>query len=189
MPETVAAMKRLEVVAYDADGLGDRSYLLHDGGKAFVVDPQRDPCPYLETANDLGVDIVLVLETHVPQRLCKWRTGPCPPNKRHVRRSRRCDVRIFASESSALEEGDLLGVGDLRVRVMSTPGHTPHRTSLLRTSPRPPLRCLRTRKRGCIVRRVTRAAIAASILSAHGLRPVLVDDAFDNAIGARLEIL
>ncbi len=34
-----------------------------------------------------------------------------------------------------------------------------------------------------------RAAIAASILSAHGLRPVLVDDAFDNAIGAGLEIL
>ena len=34
-----------------------------------------------------------------------------------------------------------------------------------------------------------RAAIAASILSAQGLRPVLVDDAFDNAIGAGLEIL
>lgn len=188
MPETVAAMKRLEVVAYDADGLGDRSYLLHDGGKAFVVDPQRDPCPYLETANDLGVDIVLVLETHVHNDYVSG--GLALARRTSATYGVPAGVTFdFASESSALEEGDLLGVGDLRVRVMSTPGHTPHRTSLFRTSPRPPLRCLRTRKRGCIVRRVTRAAIAASILSAHGLRPVLVDDAFDNAIGARLEIL
>ena len=33
-----------------------------------------------------------------------------------------------------------------------------------------------------------RAAIAASMLSARGLIPVLVDDVFDNAIGAGLEI-
>ncbi len=34
-----------------------------------------------------------------------------------------------------------------------------------------------------------RAAIAASMLSAAGLRPVLVDDVLDNAAGAGLEIL
>jgi len=34
-----------------------------------------------------------------------------------------------------------------------------------------------------------RAAIAASILSARGLRPVLVDDLFDNAVDAGLEIV
>jgi len=63
--DTVAATKQLEVVVYEAAGLGDRSYLLHDGEKAFVVDPQRDPAPFLETAASLGVEITLVLETHV----------------------------------------------------------------------------------------------------------------------------
>ncbi len=125
MPKTVAAMKRLEVVAYDADGLGDRSYLLHDGGKAFVVDPQRDPCPYLETANDLGVDIVLVLETHVHNDYVSG--GLALARRTSATYGVPAGVTFdFASESSALEEGDLLGVGDLRVRVISTPGHTPH---------------------------------------------------------------
>lgn len=40
MTGTVTATGRLAVVAYDAPGLGDRSYLLHDGNKALVVDPQ-----------------------------------------------------------------------------------------------------------------------------------------------------
>jgi hypothetical protein len=40
----------LEVVTFDALGLGDRTYLVHDGAVAVVVDPQRDPLPYLETA-------------------------------------------------------------------------------------------------------------------------------------------
>ena len=125
MPETVAAMRRLEVVSYDADGLGDRSYLLHDGGKAFVVDPQRDPGPYIETANDLGVDIVLVLETHVHNDYVSG--GLALAHRTSATYGVPAGVTFdFASETSALEEGDLLGVGDLRVRVLSTPGHTPH---------------------------------------------------------------
>ncbi len=125
MPETVAAMRRLEVVAYDADGLGDRSYLLHDGGKAFVVDPQRDPAPYIETASDLGVDIVLVLETHVHNDYVSG--GLALARRTSATYGVPAGVTFdFASETSALEEGDILGVGDLRVRVLSTPGHTPH---------------------------------------------------------------
>jgi hydroxyacylglutathione hydrolase len=124
VPETVAAIRRLEV-AYDVDGLGDRSYLLHDGGKAFVVDPQRDPGPYIETANALGVDIVLVLETHVHNDYVSG--GLALARRTSATYGVPAGVPFdFASESSALEEGDLLGVGDLRVRVLSTPGHTPH---------------------------------------------------------------
>ena len=40
MTETVTAARKLDVVVFEAPGLGDRSYLLHDGAKAVVVDPK-----------------------------------------------------------------------------------------------------------------------------------------------------
>ena len=134
MPETVAAIRRLEVVAYDADGLGDRSYLLHDGGKAFVVDPQRHPGPYIETANALGLDIVLVLETHVHNDYVSG--GLALARRASATYGVPAGVPFdFASESVALKEGDLLDVGDLRVRVLSTPGHTPHHLAFVAEDP------------------------------------------------------
>lgn len=125
MTETVTATRPLEVVAYEAVGLGDRSYLLHDGDKAFVVDPQRDPGPYLETAKHLGVDITLVLETHVHNDYVSG--GLALARRAGATYGVPGGVPFgFASESSALEEGDVLEVGALQVRVLSTPGHTPN---------------------------------------------------------------
>ena len=130
MTGTVTATGRLAVVAYDAPGLGDRSYLLHDGNKALVVDPQRDPHPYLATATDLGVDITLVLETHVHNDYVSGGLA--------LARRAGATYRVpggvafeFSSEGSALEEGDLLHVGELNVRVLSTPGHTPQHLAFL----------------------------------------------------------
>ena len=55
----------MTTVTFDAPGLGDRSYLISDGEKAVVVDPQRDMSPYLDEALKLGVDVSAVLETHI----------------------------------------------------------------------------------------------------------------------------
>ena len=55
----------MTTVTFDAPGLGDRSYLISDGEVGVVVDPQRDPFPYLQEAEKLGVSITAVLETHV----------------------------------------------------------------------------------------------------------------------------
>ena len=130
MTETVTATRRLEVVVYDAPGLGARSYLLHDGDKAFVVDPQRDPHPYLATAEGLGVDITLVLETHVHNDYVSG--GMALARRACATYGVPGKVRFgFSSEASALEEGDQLSVGDLGIRVLSTPGHTPHHLAFL----------------------------------------------------------
>jgi len=55
----------MTTVALEAPGLGDRSYLISDGEVGVVVDPQRDPSQYLHEADQLGVDITFVLETHI----------------------------------------------------------------------------------------------------------------------------
>jgi glyoxylase-like metal-dependent hydrolase (beta-lactamase superfamily II)/rhodanese-related sulfurtransferase len=124
------AKGELKVVTYEAAGLGDRSYLVHDGRAAAVIDPQRDPAPYVATADDLGLDITAVLETHIHNDYVSGglalarRTGASygiPAG----------ETVSFGTECEALAEGDQLSVGELTIKVLYTPGHTPHHLSYL----------------------------------------------------------
>ena len=54
-----------EVITIETPALGDRSYLVHDGAKAFVVDPQRDIERVLAVAGSRDLEITHVLETHI----------------------------------------------------------------------------------------------------------------------------
>src|SRR4051794_14830042 len=53
------------IVVVETSSLGDRTYLVHDGAAAVVVDPQRDIDRVLYEAGRLGVRITLVAETHL----------------------------------------------------------------------------------------------------------------------------
>ena len=55
----------VRILPIDTPTLGDRSYLVHDGTVAFVVDPQRDIDRVLELADAAGVRITHVFETHI----------------------------------------------------------------------------------------------------------------------------
>jgi glyoxylase-like metal-dependent hydrolase (beta-lactamase superfamily II)/rhodanese-related sulfurtransferase len=129
IPEVVPS-GQLSVVTYEAAGLGDRSYTVHDGHVAAVIDPQRDPAPYLATAAELGLEITAVLETHVHNDYVSGglalarRTGATygiPAG----------ETVAFSSECEALAEGEQLSVGELTLTALSTPGHTPHHLSYL----------------------------------------------------------
>ena len=55
----------MDVSIIETSGLGDRSYLVDEGGLAVVIDPQRDIDRVLNLARDRGVQITHVLETHI----------------------------------------------------------------------------------------------------------------------------
>ena len=110
------------------ESLGNSSYLLasQEEGTCAVVDPARDVDIYLKEAQDLGVSITHVLETHVHNdfvsggRELAARTG----------------ATIVASAAGGLQfdhrpvkEGDSIEIGELGVKVMETPGHTPEHIS------------------------------------------------------------
>jgi hydroxyacylglutathione hydrolase len=130
MTEPLTTAGRLSIVPFEAAGLGDRSYMVHDGAKAAVIDPQRDPAPYIATAADLHLKIEVVLETHIHNDYVSGgvalarRTGATygVPEGEPV---------DFAAESRALAEGDMLTVGSLTFRAIWTPGHTPHHLAFL----------------------------------------------------------
>ncbi len=53
------------MIPLDTAGLGDRSYLAHDGEVALAVDPQRDVDRITALANAAGVRITHVFESHI----------------------------------------------------------------------------------------------------------------------------
>jgi hydroxyacylglutathione hydrolase len=114
-----AFVVHVEVVA--TDDLGDRSYLVHDGFYAVVVDPQRDVDRIEKTLAGLGVRCAMVLETHIHN---DYVTGGYDLAQRAG-----CPYVVSAGDDVsfdrvAVRDGDQLSVGSMRVRVLSTPGHT-----------------------------------------------------------------
>ena len=111
----------MHVETIETPSLGDRSYLVHDGAVALVVDPQRDTDRITEAAARLGVHIAAVAETHLHN---DYVTGGY-----HLARSLGVDYLVNGADPvdfdrRAVADGDELAVGRLTVRVVATPGHT-----------------------------------------------------------------
>jgi hydroxyacylglutathione hydrolase len=112
----------LEVLPIETPSLGDRSYLIHDGAVALVIDPQRDIDRVTTLAAEHGVRITHVAETHVHN---DYLTGG-------LALARATGATYLVNEAdpvrfarSPLRDGDSIPLsGAMRVRVLATPGHT-----------------------------------------------------------------
>ncbi|NUT94561.1 MAG: MBL fold metallo-hydrolase [Saccharothrix sp.] len=113
----------MDVETIGTASLGDRSYLVHDGEVALVVDPQRDLDRVEEVAARLGVRITHVAETHVHN---DYVTGGLALSRRHDAHYLVAAAEDVAYERLAVRPGDTLSVGALSVTAVATPGHTPH---------------------------------------------------------------
>ncbi|WP_407343318.1 rhodanese-like domain-containing protein [Pengzhenrongella phosphoraccumulans] len=110
------------IIAVETPSLGDRSYLVHDGQVAFVVDPQRDTDRMLAAAAAAGVRITHVFETHIHN---DYLTGGFA-----LAQQTGAQYLVNADDDVSFERvpvrgGDVVEVSpELRVRVVHTPGHT-----------------------------------------------------------------
>lgn len=108
------------------------SYLLGCGGKATgaVVDPVAEPDFYLAAAQAAGMKIDYVIDTHVhADHVSTGRALADVAGAEYVL-SERADVAIpFKSVS----DGDELSLGNVTIKVLSIPGHTPEHIALLVT--------------------------------------------------------
>ncbi len=118
------------VVVIDSTGLGDRSYVVHDGVSALVVDPQRDIDRVEKVLAEHGVKVTHVAETHIHN---DYVTGGLELARKHgatyvVPGGVELD---YGSEPfvDAVSDGDTFSVGDFEVTAIHTPGHTPHHIS------------------------------------------------------------
>jgi glyoxylase-like metal-dependent hydrolase (beta-lactamase superfamily II)/rhodanese-related sulfurtransferase len=119
LPEGQPAM--VEVLPLETPTLGDRSYLVHDGESALVIDPQRDIDRVIALAADTGVRVTHVAETHVHN---DYITGGLA-----LARAAGAAYLVNADDPVSFDrtpvsDGDLVEIGGMRIRVLATPGHT-----------------------------------------------------------------
>jgi glyoxylase-like metal-dependent hydrolase (beta-lactamase superfamily II)/rhodanese-related sulfurtransferase len=111
----------IEIIPIDTESLGDRSYIAHDGTVAVVVDPQRDIDRVLGLTESRGLRITHVFETHIHN---DYVTGGFQLAQRvGAQYCVNADDPV-AYERRPVRDGDVVEAGDMRVRVMATPGHT-----------------------------------------------------------------
>lgn len=112
--------------------LAQASYLIGEGGIAAVVDPQRDVDQYLDCAQQNGLRIAHVIETHLHADFVSG----------HRELAYRTGAQIYLGEGSgatfahtSVREGDEIQVRKCRLRILQTPGHTVESVSILIIDP------------------------------------------------------
>ncbi|MDF2581649.1 MAG: beta-lactamase domain protein [Mycobacterium sp.] len=120
----------MKFIQYYLDCLSHASYLIGDEttGRAVVVDPQRDVSEYLTDAQDMGMAIELVIETHFH---ADFLSG-------HLELAKATGAKIVYSsvaetefESMGVGDGERYSLGEVTLEFRHTPGHTPESMSIV----------------------------------------------------------
>lgn len=118
----------MHVVSVEVPHLGNRTHLVHDGTVGVVIDPPRDVSAIESAATAAGVQIVAVAETHLHD---DYVSGAVVLAFRHG-----ADLLLNADEDVefahiGVRDHETLAYGDLDLRVVATPGHSPHHLAYL----------------------------------------------------------
>ena len=103
-----------------SEGLAHNSYYVGDGPEAIVVDPRRDADVYLDLARENQQRITAVLETHRNEDYAIGSTALAEQTGATILHGPNLDWGY----GEVARDGDEVGAGRLRFRVLETPGHT-----------------------------------------------------------------
>jgi len=118
----------VEIVPIIDTGLGNSSYVvdLGDGG-ALVVDPERNPGPYLRAVEERNLQPRFTIETHLHADFVS--------GSRELMVAGATLIAPAGSDLSydyhRLDDGDEIDLGGLTLRAIATPGHTPEHLAYL----------------------------------------------------------
>lgn len=108
------------------------SYFFGCAGRqaAAVVDPVGDIAPYLRLAQETGMHILYVIDTHLH---ADHRSSGCELAAASGAAYVLSDTAHVAFPFRGVGDGEVLELGNVTVEIMHTPGHTPEHISLLVT--------------------------------------------------------
>ncbi|UII31241.1 MBL fold metallo-hydrolase [Fulvivirga ulvae] len=118
----------MEVKQIYDKALAHGSYAIESNGQVALVDPGRDPQPYLDFAKERGGKIVAVFETH-PH--ADFASSHLEFQKKHG-----ADIYVnpkvgVAYNHQPMEHNDEVRVGKVTIKALFTPGHSPDHNSYL----------------------------------------------------------
>lgn len=108
--------------------LAQGAYFIESEGEAAVIDPLRETEPYLQRAQERGVKIKYIFETHFHADFVSG----------HVDLAKKTGATIVygpkaetAYDMHSAKDGEVFKIGKLKIKVLHTPGHTPESTTYL----------------------------------------------------------
>ncbi len=118
----------MKVEQFYDKGLAHASYAIENNGDVAVVDPGRDPQPYINFAKAHNAKIVAVIETHPHADFVSS----------HMELHSLTGATIYASEligadypHEGFDEGDVIDLNGVTLHSMNTPGHSPDSISIV----------------------------------------------------------
>ncbi|MFN8158859.1 MAG: MBL fold metallo-hydrolase [Candidatus Nanopelagicales bacterium] len=114
------------------DCLSHASYLVGDTttGQAVVVDPRRDISEYLADAQEHGLSIVGVINTHFHADFLAGHLELAAATGAWIGYGQVAE-KLAEYEIRPLHDGERIELGDVVLQIMETPGHTPESISVL----------------------------------------------------------
>lgn len=109
-------------------GLSHGSYAIISGGQMAVIDPARDPKPYLDFAIKNRAKITAIIETHPHADFVSS----------HLELHQKTEATIYVSRlvgadypHTSFDDGDLIQLGKVTLKAINTPGHSPDSICIL----------------------------------------------------------
>lgn len=108
--------------------LAEAAYYIESNGEVAIVDPLREVGPYIEKASENGAKIKYVLETHFHADFVSG----------HLDLAKKTGAKIVYGptaqpnfDAHIATDGELLPLGNIKIKVLHTPGHTMESTTYL----------------------------------------------------------
>ncbi len=120
----------MKFTQYYLDCLSQASYLIGDEstGRAVVVDPRRDVDEYIRDATAAGLVIDLVIETHFHADFLSGHLEMAAATGAEIGFSSVAETEF---PSRKLTDGEVISLGDVKLQILHTPGHTPESISIV----------------------------------------------------------
>ena len=120
----------MEIKQFYDETLAHASYAIISEGEIALVDPARDPQPYYDFAEEKNGHIVAVIETHPHADFVSS----------HLQIHNETGAKIYVSrllgadyDHITFDTGDVLKLGNITLRALNTPGHSPDSISIVAT--------------------------------------------------------
>ncbi|HLP51018.1 MAG TPA: MBL fold metallo-hydrolase [Chitinophagales bacterium] len=108
--------------------LAEAAYYIESNGECAIIDPLRETAPYIKRAEKNGANIKYIFETHFHADFVSG----------HLELSQQTGAAIVygakaetSFECIKAKDSDEFKVGDITIRALHTPGHTPESTTYL----------------------------------------------------------
>lgn len=112
----------MDIIQFEDENLAHYSYAVISKGEMALIDPARNPQPYYDLAKQHDAKIIAVIETHPHADFVSS----------HLEIHETIGATIYVSkllgaeyEHQSFDEGDLIKIGNVTLKALNTPGHSP----------------------------------------------------------------